>query len=69
MTISMTLIIISVFLFSLWFKRSEHITVNDQERAHAVHKKISWSVSLKFAFFMTMVITLQLMLLKILLLP
>ena len=68
MTVSMILIIISVFIFSLWFKRSELTTVCDSERDYAVDKKTSWPVSIKFAFFMTMLITLQWVVLKILLL-
>jgi len=68
MTLSMILVIISVFSFSLWFKRSEMIKENDSQAQLAILEKTSWFKSIKFAFMMTLLMTFQWIVLKIILL-
>lgn len=64
MNITIFLIMIAVFLFSLWFKRSEKITICNKERGYALSEKTPWIKSLRFAVFMTILITSQWILLK-----
>ena len=68
MTLAMFLVIISIFLFSLWFKRSEIISRCDVHEGVQSCEKLHWGKSLKFAFLMTLVVSLQWVVLKIILL-
>lgn len=59
MLISMIFIVTFVFSFTFWFKRSEKTTGTCEDKGYAVSKKSSLSTSFKFAFFMTVMISLQ----------